>query len=75
MTKACLKIAVKMASLYSKFILNHTHNNSCTCTVGYMQAYIVKVTPTVQEEILMKGKFDEFDEFLVTSIFNSSNFN
>ena len=28
---------------------------------------------TVQQEILMKENFDKFDEFLVTSIFNSSN--
>ena len=29
---------------------------------------------TVRQEILMKGKFDEFDESFVSSIFNSSNF-
>ena len=29
---------------------------------------------TIQQEILTKEKFDEFDESFVSSIFNSSNF-
>ena len=29
---------------------------------------LAKMSYTVQQEILTKGKFDEFDEFLVTSI-------
>ena len=41
-------------------------------TIPLCDNYFLVVT--VRQEILKKGKLDEFDESFVSSIFNSSNF-